>query len=121
MRNTIILVDDDDSLRGFLRMALEKADITVADFNNGIDAIAHLENNTADLMLTDIIMPIMDGFELSQSAKSIAPNMPVIYMSGFSAMDKNTENDQTFIAKPFHLNDIVTRVKETLAKPLTTP
>jgi len=115
----ILLVDDDNSLRNFIAKALENDGHEVSGFDNAPEALNALsvEHPAFDLILTDIVMPEMDGFEFSQKLKKTNPNIPVIFMSGFLGLD----GDQDIIPKPFHLNDIVNRVKETLAKQIPTP
>ena len=117
----ILIAEDDESMLGFLKLALEKAGHTVADENNGVDALEHFENNqnTIDLLLTDIVMPGMDGIELSKKVQAINPSVKVMFITGFSAVavgreDFNPESEKV-LSKPFHLNDLVEQVETLLA------
>jgi two-component system cell cycle response regulator CpdR len=111
----ILLVDDDDSLRIFLKKALETDGFKVTDFDCGEAAKDFLlADNNVVLMLTDIVMPGMDGFELSKIAKDANPDIKIMYMSGFSAMESQADDAGAFVSKPFHLNDIVNKVRAEL-------
>lgn len=116
----ILIAEDDVSMLGFLRLALEKAGHTVNTHENGIDALKDLEkNNDFDLLLTDIVMPGMDGIELSQQATKLKPDLKVMFITGFSAVAVGKENFDAekakILSKPFHLNDLVQQVETLLA------
>ena len=117
----ILIAEDDISMLGFLKVALEKAGHTVIDETNGADALETLKNTneTFDLILTDIVMPGMDGIELSQEATKIQPDIKVMFITGFSAVavgrDGIEEEKAKVLSKPFHLNDLVEQVETLLA------
>ena len=69
----ILLAEDDDSMRGFLERALVKAGYDVMAFTNGVDALERLKEEPFTLLLTDIVMPRMDGIELARRASEIDP------------------------------------------------
>lgn len=116
----ILLAEDDQSMLGFIKLALEKAGHSVTAEENGANALAHIENGEAfDLLLTDIVMPGVDGIELSQKATDLQPNLKVMFITGFSAVavgreDIDTEKEK-ILSKPFHLNDLVEQVETLLA------
>lgn len=122
----ILIAEDDSSMRQFLTMALEKAGHHVTSCADGLAAFYAVEaiGDTIDLLLADIVMPGMDGIELSQKANRMHPNMKVLFITGFSAvaMDKGAQNqDNTrVLSKPFHLNDLVTQVTEIVGNPAET-
>jgi two-component system cell cycle response regulator CpdR len=104
----------------FLEKALHQAKHDVVTAEDGLTALALLKaNDDFDLLLCDIIMPGMDGIELSQKAHRDYPHLKVMFMTGFSAMSlgsKNPENaGNTVLSKPFHLNDLLGRITEILA------
>lgn len=117
----ILIAEDDTSMLGFLKLALEKAGHEVTDRTNGVEALETLKDNTNafDLLLTDIVMPGMDGIELSQQATKIKPDLKVMFITGFSAVAVGREDIQEdaakVLSKPFHLNDLVEQVETLLA------
>ena len=87
----ILLAEDDESMRLYLARALERVGYDVTAVDRGTAAVPLLEQERFDLLLTDIVMPEMDGIELAQRAAEIAPDAKVL-------------------SKPFHLKDLVMEV-----------
>lgn len=118
----ILLVDDDTSMRHFLGTALVRAGHEVEQCENGRAALTHLQegkHNGYDLLLTDIVMPEMDGIELSQKVSTLYPDMKIMFMTGFSAvmMDRKELRDNLQVmAKPFHLKDLVRNIENVLGQ-----
>ena len=119
----ILLAEDDKSMSGFLEMALTKAGHAVTCKNDGLEALKELETkpNHYALLLTDIVMPGMDGIELSQKATEQYPDLKVMFITGFAAvavghkdMDMNSSKTK-LLSKPFHLNDLVDQIETLLA------
>lgn len=112
----IVIADDDETLRHFLQKSLENEGFKIASFENGNDAFDYIKSTSdIDLLLTDIIMPGMDGFELSAAVKKIYPNLKTMFMTGFSSMNEHTNKEtKKIISKPFHLKDIINEIKNTL-------
>jgi two-component system cell cycle response regulator CpdR len=109
----ILLAEDDDSMREYLARALERTGYAVTAVDRGTAALPLLESQTFDLLLTDIVMPEMDGIELAQRAGVIAPGMQVMFITGFAAVAlKNgvTPPNAKVLSKPFHLRDLVMEV-----------
>ena len=117
----ILLVEDDSSMRHFLSGALMRAGHELVVCPNAREALATLEDSQYkpfDLMLTDIVMPGMDGIQLSKKAAEIVPDLKVMFMTGFSAvvMDrKDIDKKAEVVSKPFHLKDLVEQVNKLLA------
>ena len=82
----ILLAEDDESLRKFLAAALVKAGHTVTDFGDGSDAWECLQGFTFDLLLTDIVMPGMDGIELAKRAAERNGALKIMFITGFAAV-----------------------------------
>lgn len=78
----ILLVDDDQYIRHLVKNILEQEGMTVQCAENGVEALLELKQNTFDLMITDFDMPVLDGLSLTRQAAVIAPDMPVILMTG---------------------------------------
>ena len=115
----ILLAEDDDSMRGFLERALQRAGHEVTSFANGQEAFERLQTEPFSLLLTDIVMPRMDGIELARRASELHPTLKIMFITGFAAVTLN--NDQTapkdarVLSKPFHLKDLVYEVDRLLA------
>ncbi len=115
----ILLAEDDDSLRGFLERALVKAGYDVIAFCNGQEAYDRLKEEPFTLLLTDIVMPRMDGIELARRASELDPELKIMFITGFAAVTLNTDTspfkDTRVLSKPFHLKDLVREVDRLLA------
>lgn len=114
----ILLAEDDEAMRSFLERALERAGYEVASFANGEEAHAHLLQAPFSLLLTDIVMPKMDGIELARRASELDPTLKIMFITGFAAVTLNTETappkDARILSKPFHLKDLVKEVDRLL-------
>ena len=109
----ILLAEDDDSMREYLARALDRVGYAVTAVDRGTAAIPLLEAESFDLLLTDIVMPEMDGIELAQRAGVIAPDMRVMFITGFAAVALKsgaTPPNAKVLSKPFHLRDLVMEV-----------
>jgi len=115
----ILLVEDDESLRKFLAQALIRAGHEVTDFGNGEDAYDCLLNFRFDLLLTDIVMPGIDGIELAKRAAEMNPAMKIMFITGFAAValhpSSNAPKHAKVLSKPFHLREIVAEVERMMA------
>lgn len=116
----IILAEDDESMRGFLVRALQKADYDVVAFADGETAFERLKREPFSLLLTDIVMPRMDGIELARRASEIDPDLKIMFITGFAAVILNSDHappkDARVLSKPFHLKDLVQEVDRILAE-----
>ena len=110
----IILAEDDDDMRRFLVKALEKAGHHVTAFGEGASAFEEIKQTTFDLLLTDIVMPEMDGIELARRAADLDPHLKIMFITGFAAValhpDSKAPKDAKVLSKPFHLRDLVAEV-----------
>jgi two-component system cell cycle response regulator CpdR len=109
----ILLAEDDESMRTYLARALERVGYTVVGVDRGTAALPLLEAEPFDLLLTDIVMPELDGIELAQRAAAIAPGMRVMFITGFAAVALKAGKaspDAKVLSKPFHLRDLVAEV-----------
>lgn len=118
--NRILLAEDDASLRGFLVRALERAGYSVVAFANGHDAYSRLQEEPFSLLLTDIVMPEMDGIELARRAGEIDPELKIMFITGFAVVSLNS-GEPSFpqarvLSKPFHLRELVQEVDRALAE-----
>jgi two-component system, cell cycle sensor histidine kinase and response regulator CckA len=121
---TILLVEDERAVRNLTKRILQAAGYTVLEAGNGSDALALIESHrgTIDLLLTDVVMPGMNGRELAARIASLRPGIKVLYTSGYTddAILRHGVLDDTsrFISKPYTPLDLTRRVRSLLdAKP----
>jgi len=114
----ILLAEDDDDMRRFLVKALERAGYAVCAHDNGASAYERLREEPFALLLTDIVMPEMDGIELARRATELDPDLKVMFITGFAAVALNPEanapKNAKVLSKPFHLRDLVDEVEKIL-------
>jgi len=115
----ILLAEDDDDMRRFLGKALEKAGHDVILCADGMNAYERLREEPFELLLTDIVMPEMDGIELARRAADLDPDLKIMFITGFAAVALNPENnapkDAKVLSKPFHLKELVDQVDKLMA------
>jgi two-component system cell cycle sensor histidine kinase/response regulator CckA len=120
-QGTILLVEDEDGLRSLNARGLRSRGYSVIEAANGIEALEAFDekNGTVDLVVSDVVMPEMDGPALLREMRKRNPDLKIIFVSGYAeeAFDKSLpENEQfAFLAKPFALSALVAKVKETMA------
>jgi two-component system cell cycle response regulator CpdR len=110
----ILLAEDDEAMRTYLVRALENAGYAVAAVDCGTAALPFLEEDDFDLLLTDIVMPEMDGIELAQRCSEMSPQTKVMFITGFAAVSLKPDRDlpqSKILSKPFHLKDLVLEVE----------
>lgn len=116
----ILIAEDDPAVRRFVARALTHRGYEVTAAEDGIAALEALSDANYDLLLTDIVMPGLDGIALALKVTREHPGMPVLMMSGFSAERQRAHNlDELIhrvIPKPFTLEEICKVVEETLAE-----
>jgi two-component system cell cycle response regulator CpdR len=109
----ILLAEDDQVMREYLTRALERSGYLVTAVDRGTAAIPLLEREQFDLLLTDIVMPEMDGIELAQRAGELAADMRVMFITGFAAVTLKAGKampNARVLSKPFHLRELVMEV-----------
>jgi two-component system cell cycle response regulator CpdR len=116
---SILLAEDDESLRRFLAAALVRAGHVVIDCPDGNAAYRQLQQLKFDLLLSDIVMPGIDGIELAKRAAELDPNLRIMFITGFAAVAlhpaSEAPKDAKILSKPFHLRDIVEEVERMVA------
>ncbi len=116
-RAQILLAEDDDAMRSYLVRALEQAGFAVDAVDRGTAALPLLQSKHYDLLLSDIVMPEMDGIELAQRCNEISPDTKVMFITGFAAVTLKASREQPLakvLSKPFHLKDLVLEVERVL-------
>jgi two-component system cell cycle sensor histidine kinase/response regulator CckA len=118
---TILLVEDEDAVRMFGSRALRNKGYTVLEAANGEEAleVINATEDHIDLIVTDVVMPGMDGHTLVQFVRQEMPDVKVIFISGFSENvipgGIQPGSDFSFLPKPFSLKDLAAKVKDVLA------
>lgn len=116
---TILLAEDDDDMRRFLERALKNAGHAVMAYGEGDGAFERLKSAQFDLLLTDIVMPGMDGIELARRAAELDPALKIMFITGFAAValhpDSKAPKEAKVLSKPFHLRDLVAEIDRMLA------
>ena len=110
----ILLAEDDQSMRSYIARALENAGYSVDSVDRGTAALPLLEDQDYDLLLSDIVMPEMDGIELAQRCAEMSPRTKVMFITGFAAVSLRASREAPeakVLSKPFHLRDLVMEVE----------
>ncbi len=113
----ILLAEDDDVMREYLTRALSRNGYDVHAAATGTAALELLESGTFDLLLSDIVMPEMDGIELAQRAQALENPPRVMFITGFAAVALHANDsvpEARLLSKPFHLKDLVAEVGQIL-------
>lgn len=114
-KRTIALVEDEDNLRTSISYAIEKAGYNVISLKNGKVALNLFKSEIPDLIISDIMMPLLDGLELCKEVRKLSPTVPFIFLTS-----KDEEFDRIlglelgaddYLCKPFSLRELVTRIK----------
>ena len=115
---TILVVDDEPQLRALAQTILAAKGYRVLTATNGIEALAVLEENSIDLMFSDIIMPKMNGYILVEKAQKLYPELKILLASGFQGnqIDNNIILDEPIIAKPYENKCLLRIIRECLDK-----
>jgi two-component system cell cycle response regulator CpdR len=116
---SILVAEDDQAVRDFVSRALAYYGHNVTSVPDGSAALAALAERRFDLMLTDIVMPGLDGVALAAQATKQDPAMPVLMMTGFASEGQRAQSTtgpvERVISKPFSLKEICAAVEDALA------
>ena len=120
-QGTILLVEDEEGLRALNARGLASRGYTVLEAGNGVEAIeAFDKHGHVDLVVSDVVMPEMDGPTLLKELRQRDPDVKIIFVSGYAeeAFSKNlpSQEQYAFLAKPFTLKQLVAEVKKTLVQ-----
>lgn len=123
--SSVLLIDDDEDILTALKLSLERKGMNTYGFTNPVLAVEHFRNNAAnyDIVVTDIRMPDMNGFEVARAVKEVRPDIKIAFITAFeinkSEFEKvlpSTKVD-AFIAKPVKLGTFVERIKGIVEHP----
>ena len=111
---TILVVDDEDPVRAFVREALESEGYSILDTGDPLEARRMVTTRTIHLLLTDVVMPRMNGLELAERVEAASPTTKVLMMSGFMTPAMKAFG-RTILSKPFTLDALLRAVREALS------
>jgi CheY-like chemotaxis protein len=116
----ILVAEDEDGVREFVLRALEADGHSVAGVADGGMAYQRLQEEPFDLLLTDIVMPVMDGVALALAAAALYPAMPILLMTGYAREKERAHNFDSLLAdiisKPFSLAQLQTTIRRALGQ-----
>ncbi|UZK69354.1 response regulator [Sphingomonas sp. S1-29] len=114
----ILVVDDDDEVRAIAAQMLGEIGYEVTACESARHALADFAGERFDMVLTDILMPGMNGLEFARRVRAIDPAMPILFASGYADMaDTRSElTEETLIRKPYRLAELADRIADTLAR-----
>ncbi len=111
---TILVVDDDPDIRNLVSVHLKELNFTILEANNGHEALNILENHPCDMAIVDIMMPIMDGYELTKDIRAVY-DIPIILLTAKSQIEDKEKGfllgTDDYIVKPFEPRELIFRVK----------
>jgi CheY-like chemotaxis protein len=110
----ILVVDDDEAVRETAVMLIESLGYRVESAANATDALRLVRDDGIDAVLTDVMMPGMNGFQLAQRIRAVKPDMPVICVTGYSNVIDDRRSCDIVLQKPYH----TATIERTLAKVL---
>ena len=119
MSETILVVDDEDDIRLVVRRMLEAKGYAVLDARDPHHALRIASREPIDLLLTDVVMPLMRGTELARRVRARVPSVKVLLMSAYKIAEI-TESQLPFIAKPFTPEALTEKVGQ-LLRPYSSP
>ncbi|HZY10434.1 MAG TPA: response regulator [Bacteroidota bacterium] len=119
-KSRILVVDDEEALRTVLSSELTGAGYEVSSAADGDEAISIVQNKKFDLILLDIKMPKVDGFEVLKFVKPKYPAIKIIMLTGFAdlknAIESKKHGAEDFVSKPYDLVDLLTTIERVLSE-----
>ena len=117
---TVLLVEDDAKVRRWIHGELERLRYNLLEASDGADAlvIAELHSGPIDIVVTDVVMPRVNGPELVKALLTLRPDAKMLYISGYPETFLRTStglpNDDNYLQKPFDMSTLVARIKKLL-------
>jgi DNA-binding response OmpR family regulator len=119
LKNKVLVVEDEPAIRVYMVDGLKHAGFLVIDASNGQEALTKIKDFTPDLVITDAIMPMMNGYELCVKLHAIETlkDVPVIFCtaSSLEKVDRQGVNPTAYVSKPFEIDVLCRKVKELLS------
>ena len=115
---SVLIVDDDPFARQTLSEWLRRKNFSVIEAENGWQAMERIRKNYLDIVISDVVMPVMDGIQFLKEAKAVKANIPIIMISGVpshtTALNVMTHGASDYLPKPFTPEELTSRVSRTL-------
>lgn len=119
-RTTILVVDDEENILSLMAETLRLVGFEALTSNRGAEALARIRNEQIDLVLLDINMPVMDGYEVMERLRQIKPQLPVILLSARQEKQEVIEGlrkgADDYVSKPFSVEEVVMRINAVLRR-----
>src|SRR6187200_2796801 len=116
----LVVVDDEPNIRELLAASLRFAGFDVVTADSGTEAVRAVERHRPDLLVLDVMMPGMDGFEVVRRLRSAGRDMPVLFLTAKDATEDKitglTLGGDDYVTKPFSLDELVARIRAVLRR-----
>lgn len=120
MSNRILLVEDDMTLSMIVSETLQRDGFHVLMAGDGEDGLRTFTRYGADLIIADVMMPRMDGFEMGRKIRQISQNVPLLFLTAKSEIDDIVEGFELgandYLKKPFKMLELIVRIKALLRR-----
>ena len=120
MRNKVLLVEDEKTLLRIVEDMLSREGYDVTTATNGVDAINLFKSSTPDIVIADVMMPRMDGFEMVRKIRKFNDEVPILFITARSAIDDVVEGFELgandYLRKPFRMEELLVRIKALLRR-----
>lgn len=119
-KRTVLIADDEPEIIKFLRSIFVKEGYRVTSVRNGRDVLKKVKKGDIDLVILDVIMPVMSGMETLRELRKMAPRLPVIVVTGYGDLQSAKEvmllGARDYVTKPFDVNFMKATIRQTLGK-----
>ncbi|MDE6581538.1 MAG: response regulator, partial [Duncaniella sp.] len=120
MNNRVLLVEDDATLAMILTDTLSRDGFEVITAANGEEGLHKFAKNGADIIVADVMMPRMDGFEMSRKIRQLSPDVPILFLTARSGIDDIVKGFEIggndYLTKPFKMLELIVRIKALLRR-----
>lgn len=120
MKNRILFVEDEADLTLIVADTLKEQGYEVVTASNGIQGLERFKSDGADIIVADVMMPGMDGFNMAREIRKLSPDVPLLFLTAKSAIDDIEEGFEIgandYLKKPFELRELIIRIKALLRR-----
>lgn len=120
MKNRILFVEDEADLTLIIADTLKEQGYEVVTASNGIQGLERFKSDGADIIVADVMMPGMDGFNMAREIRKLSPDVPLLFLTAKSTIDDIEEGFEIgandYLKKPFELRELIIRIKALLRR-----